>query len=222
MPHRVMRGGSGVDPKLLERPQVFDGTASRWPEWKFKFKAWASTTDPEAMLAMDEAERYEEPIDIARVPPRLRLLGGFIYAALISYSSGVPMQIVHDATSANGFEAWRSLAHFYEPRLASRRLVVLTTLLEPDLGTESQCLERFLKWERELRQEAAIVGQILGDELKIAVVLKRVPEELRRYLQLRSAEIAGSYESFACIWSAIFRRGACGRQVRLFRWKSTS
>jgi len=103
---------------------------------------------------------------------------------------------VRAVVAANGFEAWRCLSHFYEPRLASRKLVVLPTLLEPDLGTESQCFDRFLKWERELRQGEAIVGQILGDELKTAVVLKRVPEELRRYLQMRSAEISGDYEKF--------------------------
>ena len=79
-----------------------------------------------------------------------------------------------------------------EPQLASRKLMILTTLLDHDLGHEQQALDEFLAWELEVRLESSIVGGALGDEMKIAVISRKLPEVVRHYLQLRAADIGST------------------------------
>ena len=88
------------------------------------------------------------------------------------------------------------MVHLMEPRLASRNLAILSTLLDPEFGTEAQTLDRFLAWERQVRYEQQTVGIALGDDMKIAVVTRKLPEQVRHSMQLRAAEIGSDYEKF--------------------------
>jgi len=182
-----------ADPKLLDKPGSFDGSASAWPEFKFRFSAWLNAIDARAAVALQEAEVRDQPIV---VPEQLVRLGGFLYAALVTSTSGVATQIIRSVSAFNGWEAWRLLVAEYEPKLTSRRLALLTHLLEPDFGSETECLQRYLAWEREAAHCESVVGAQLSEKIKIAVVMRKAPQALQRHLQLHAAEVGGSFERF--------------------------
>jgi len=185
-----------MNARLLERPGPFDGTQATWSEWRFRFVAWLGLVDPNIPGWLEEAEHTAGKITADRVPAYTKKAGGFLFAALVSMTRGTPLQIVRGISSGNGWEAWRQVCSEMEPQLASRRLAQLTHVLEPSFGSEAQTLEKFLQWERELKEAETVCQSRLGEELKIAIVTQRVPEELRRHLQLNSATFGGSYERF--------------------------
>jgi len=187
------------DPRLLEKPDQFDGSPERWSEWRFRFVAWFSAVVPNAATALEEAAAARTEIDMTAASTPLVRSGGFLYAALASYCRGLPLQMVRAAEAGNGWEAWRALNQEYEPRLAARKLAMLTSMLSPDLGTEKNCLEKFMQWERELKKNESVIGISLPEDLRIAVAMQRLPSALKQHVQLHAADIGGSYERFRVV-----------------------
>ena len=100
------------------------------------------------------------------------------------------LQLVPDR---NGFEAWRRLCLELEPRAAHRKLQTLDKLLHPSLVTTSAgaFLDTWRSWEKDILDYEELSGRQFDKEVQSAILVRHVPDELRRHLQLSASEHLG-------------------------------
>ena len=124
-----------------------DSTNAAWPEWKFRCLAWIGAIDPQVRLRLDEAEGQSD--EIIGMDPSVQT-GGASSRLWLDWCTA--LQLLKSVPLNNGCEAWRTLCREFDPRVATRQLQALDSLLEPQLSPESQCLVKFMKWERDMQE----------------------------------------------------------------------
>ena len=198
-----------LDPRLLERPQPYNGDVAGWRVWKIRFVGWLVGVEPSFEVPLDEAERCKQPIRWERVPIPWRTPARFLFALLLSMTSGGLMEVMASTPDKNGWEAWRRLCFEQEPRAAGEKLKRLEDLSEPDFGSAAEFYSRWLTWERMVDEAERVVGHLFDDCLKVAIVRARCPSELRTHLELHAADYEENYDAMRRVVDRFFRaRGA--------------
>ena len=118
----------GVDMKLLDRINNFDGKKNSWDDWSFSFRA-TMNLDCEAALAWAIAQ--EDPIDSLTVeaqnPTNAEAkdwipFNGQLYTALsLKANAGEAATKIRAAGPGQGLEAWRLIVFHYESRTRGRQ-----------------------------------------------------------------------------------------------------
>ena len=80
-----------VDPKLLDRPQPFDGMAASWRLWKLRTTGWLVAVDNRYRTWLREAEQWTS--EIVGVTPQATELSEFLYAELLAWLRGEQLEI---------------------------------------------------------------------------------------------------------------------------------
>ena len=76
-----------------------------------------------------------------------------------------------------------------EPRAAGQKLAELERLSEPQLGDDPDFYGNWLGWERDLQDSERVLGAVpLSEPLKVAIVRRRAPQQLRTHLELHAQE----------------------------------
>ena len=102
---------------------------------------------------------------------------------LVMLTSGPALQIIRQQPS--GVQAFRDLARRYNPRSQARSLVQLQEIMHFDFGQEpAGVTDRLIVFERLVGKYETSSGEVLGVQVKCAVLLERVPPELRTHLLL--------------------------------------
>ena len=102
---------------------------------------------------------------------------------LVMLTSGPALQIIRQQPS--GVQAFRDLARRYNPRSQARSLAQLQELMHFDFGQEpAGVTDRLIVFERLVGECEISSGEVLGVQVKCAVLLERVPTELRTHLLL--------------------------------------
>jgi hypothetical protein len=185
--------GKPLDARLLDRPSGFDGEARRWPSWRLKFEAWLTMVDVEFGQWVKEARLATSPVPWSSMSSRARVLGAFLYAALVTLLVGSLLEVVAAVSDSNGWEAYRRVCSEVDPRAASQKLQVLEDLLEPQLGEAGNFYAKWLSWERRVKEAPPGVMAAFTDDIMIAIVRRRVPFELQSYLRVHALEYEGQY-----------------------------
>ena len=108
--------------------------------------------------------------------------------------SGKALNVIrHLEVQANGFEAWRLLHREYKPDTATRKVGLLERVMEDAPTTGEDFGDWFLRWLALVGQTEQARGRRLDDDIKIAMVLKRAPNELRDHLVIETARIADKF-----------------------------
>ena len=98
-------------------------------------------------------------------------------------TSGSALQIIRQQPS--GVQACRDLARRYNPRSQARSLAQLQEIMQFDFGHDtSGVTDRLVVFERLIGEYETSSGVQLGVQVKCAVLLERVPTELRTHLLL--------------------------------------
>ena len=98
-------------------------------------------------------------------------------------TSGPALQIIRQ--EPNGVQAFRELARRYNPPSQARSLAQLQELMHFDFGQESAGItNRLIAFERIVGEYETSSGEVLGVQVKCAILLERVPPELRTVLLL--------------------------------------
>ena len=126
----------------------------------------------------------------------IHMLQVLLYSVLTSYVVGEALTLVQQTSKKNGFEAWRRIVGEYEPRVAQRRLGLLSSLLyEPDFGKSvEEFLHKWRLWELSVANYEAMVGKVLDPELKVAAIVNFAPSEVQLHLRLNAAEYEENYD----------------------------
>ena len=139
--------GKPLDARLLDRPQGFDGDVRRWPSWRLKFEAWLTMVDGDFGQWIREARLANLPVPWISMSSRAKVLGAFLYAALVTLMIGSLLEVVAAVPDSNGWEAYRRVCSEVDPRAASQKLQVLEDLLEPQFGEAGNFYAKWLSWD---------------------------------------------------------------------------
>ena len=125
-------------------------------------------------------------------------------------------------SSACGVQAVRDVARRYNPRSQARSLAQLQEIMQFDFGHDpSGVTDRLVVFERLIGEYETSSGEQLGVQVKCAVLLERVPSELRTHLLLT----CGSRPDYAIMRQTVESYDDHGnqanqRQREQLQWKS--
>ena len=185
-PHQP-RTKSLVDTKMA-KPPMFPGSEGAWPDWSFKLKAYVAAVHPGLAIVLEQAEAAahgetwwpDEDVDLDTDQQ-------FRYLLIIQTSEGA-LQIIKQ--TPGGVQAYRALARRYNPRCQARSLVQLQGILRFDFGaSREQAVDRLVLFERLVTEYEQVTNERLSDQIKCAVLLERLPTELRTHLLLNSGAV---------------------------------
>ena len=195
-----------VDLKGLVRPPAYDGTDTKWREFKFRFETMVMLMGQKQMLELAEATTaidFElQTLNPMHLPP-----AQLLYGLLVQCCAGKALSVVKTVRDANGMLAWRRLLDMYEPAVSSRRLAVMTAILQPaweSTWTPSQFVEALLRWERQIDDYNIIGHGMITDDMEIGVILRHSPSLVRTWLLNLPPEHLDSYivvRGKLCAWS---------------------
>eukprot|EP00974_Lingulodinium_polyedra_P037031 3552896-Lingulodinium_polyedra.AAC.1 len=105
----------------------------------------------------------------------------------------------------NGVLAWRRLVDEYEADESSRYNAMLAGLLTPDFKGELEkdksknFMTVLLAWENAVEKYTQQSKQPFPDNMKISVVTRFAPEEIKQVIRLGSASLAGKFENLKLV-----------------------
>ena len=186
--------GRRLDPKLLDKPQPFSGSASRWRIWKLRTYGWLSAVDPRFHKLLPEAERSE--LSLATVDDQISDLDEFLYAQLLVWLETEQLEVLLRGPDGHGFEGWRVLVRAQERLEPTRKVMQIEKLLHPQFGERGTWRRAWLNWEAEVQRHAVLLGGVLTDDVKIGLVRTRTPSDLKQHLMLTAKDYGGDYDVF--------------------------
>ena len=195
-----------VDLKGLVRPPAYDGTDAKWREFKFRFETMVMLTGQKQMLELAEANTAID-FELQTLAPIHLPPAQLLYGLLVQCCAGKALGVVKTVRDANGVLAWRRLLDEYEPAVSSRRLALMTAILQPawkSTWTTSQFVEVLLRWERQIADYDIIGHGVITNDMKIGVILRHAPLVVRTWLLNLSPEHLDSYvviRGKLCAWS---------------------
>eukprot|EP00972_Heterocapsa_arctica_P079380 11699652-Heterocapsa_arctica.AAC.1 len=182
----------------IAKPPTFDGNEKHWPDFRFKFEAVLSLIGLRELLNL--AAAWPGHITVEECSPQVLTKSHLLYLILLQTCSGKALAILRLVKDNHGLDVWRVLVHEYAPTNASRSAAMLTGLLQPKWADDiGQFAEALLGWEKALDEYEAVSGKLLPEEVKTAVLSRRAPSVVRRFLQVNPTE----YETYADMKLAI-------------------
>ena len=178
-----------VDTRGLGRPETFDGTASKWRDWKVVIRSYTAACHGKLAALMEVAEETDEPITNVVLPtPGEREASEQLAFILVMVCRGAALDQVVNAGPGEGLLAWRSLCRRFEPRVKTRFAGVLLGLLNFDFSGD--LIARMEAFERELAQYERTSGEAVSDGMRIGIVLQRLEESsLKQHLLLNTERL---------------------------------
>lgn len=192
------------DSKGLGKPQTLtdDQTDQRFRLWSIKLEdyvagifgerfreamQWAAefdTTVTSAVLTSNYGSGAVDPTDVIE---DVEEMNSKLYSALRSTTVGTPFDVVDNAESGNGLDAWRLLHRKFDP--GGRKRVMLNALTNPDRATYDTLAGALERW-RALRarynrkKDHFWRREELPESLSMDALEKLVPKDLEQHLQM--------------------------------------
>ena len=153
--------------------------------------------EPTSEEPLSVAEKSAKPIFWTDVSIRHRDLGRYVFALLISIMRGVMLEIVSAVLEHNGWEAWHSVCHEQEPRADGARLKCFEDILEPTVTglDEQELYTRWLAWKRQVKEYEVLLGNLLPQYMRVAIVRRRAPPDIKTHLEIHAADYKENYEA---------------------------
>ena len=118
----------------------------------------------------------------------------FFFSALFALMQGRAQGYVRDPNmQGSGWRVWRRLIDEYEPDLPTRRVSLLSGLLQAQFSAE-RFDEELLAWERLVANYELLTGTALPPELKCTIVFQGAPSATRAFLEYLPSEVMSNYE----------------------------
>ena len=110
-----------LDEKYFRNVGKYNNLRSGWKEWRRQFPNAVRECDVDFADMVEAFEPLEEPIDhIAAFSVTQNQLSTSLYNRLISFTTGMALQIVESVPCHNGGEAWRLLSLQFDPKTDAR------------------------------------------------------------------------------------------------------
>ncbi len=152
--------------KHLKRPDKFDGTDEKYREWAKDLKVLIEWNHPNIVKLMEWAEGRKDKearmVDILNytIHTFTEDMSESIvdlHKVLKSYTTAMVLELVEN--SDNGVDAWRKIAHMFEPRTVYNQQHLLDLLQGPARASRIEELGLNIeKWENDERRYMRLSG----------------------------------------------------------------
>ena len=117
--------GFGIDTRMLGRPDTFDGSESKWVDWRTVMKAPAALCNASLVTAMPATEVEAQEKRNSHLRDQLDVEASVVlYYMLVLLTRNEPLNIVVNSGAGEGLLAWRRLVQRYDSASESHELVV--------------------------------------------------------------------------------------------------
>ena len=183
VPPPTTPAGRGIIDTRNGKPPVFSGDESTWGDWSLKLRSYVSVVDFQLGWMMEAAELAAHSSVWIPSEPLNQDMDAQLKYLLVMLTSGPALQIIRQQPS--GVQAFRDLARRCNPRSQAHSLAQLPDIMYFDFGQEpAGVTDRMIVFERFVGEYETSSGEALGVQFKCAVLLERVPPELRTHLLL--------------------------------------
>ena len=166
-PPQATPAGRGIIDTRIGKPLLFSGDESTWEDWSFKLRSYVSVVDLQLARMMEAAE-------LAAHANTFEPRHGRTAQVLALHVDKRTRTADHPTT------AKRSTGI---PRSQARSLAPLQEIMHFDFGQEpAGVTDRMIVFERLVGDYQTSSGEALGVQVRCAVLLERVPPELRTHL----------------------------------------
>ena len=201
-------GGLSIDARQIGKPEIFDGTGSKFRDWSIVFRSYATLANPLLGDLLRRADAYtgsedDEPLNNASMNEVTATASRDLYHLLLSLCRGVALDKVINATEGEGATAWSMLVSRYEPKLKTRQAGLLMSILKFDFGGD--VLARLETFERDCRLYQKLAGTGVEDNLKIGIALSNMADGALKEHLIMSAERLRNWELFRAEMESISR-----------------
>ena len=133
-------------------------------------------------MLLEKAISYTAPIPMEPMTENEKIMARGIASALKALIGGKALTSVrHLPERMNGFEMWRILAREYRPDTATRKLGMLERVMEDAPRSGEDFGDWVHRWMDLVGETEKARGRPIDDDIKVAVILKRAPKELRSF-----------------------------------------
>ena len=189
--------------KLAAKPVQYDNDEKTWLEFRFKLENYLTLVDERYVALLLNAESQPVanlPTGTEESAVTIRTLSHTLYALLATLTTGRSLRLAQRVPNRNGFEAWRQMAAENAPKTAGRRFAMLQAVLQPGMSDNPAKFEETWKsWEHQVDVFENLSSTKLDDDVKISVVLRECPQELRDHLLVNSHQFESKYHKLRAI-----------------------
>ena len=190
------RGGGGpglVDTRLLGKPEMFTGEATKWRDFKLIFSAYCGAVNPRLEELMHQQVGLETMRSLGDLAPMDAALSVQLSFMLTLLLRGGALEKVRNATEQrNGLEVWRLLLREYEPQVRARWGGMLANIIATRFA--GMDIAEFDAFDAACKRYVDQSSRAIDDQVKISVVLNGVSnEKLLEHLQLNQEK----FETYA-------------------------
>lgn len=124
-PPQILAGNG----KELGKPDIFQGERDKYGDWSFVMKAYMMSADGRYQEAFTHVEAFQVPLPNAVLSAAERDLSTRPYFALVMLRRDKAQDKMAKISHGDGFEAWRQFTLDYDPKIKTRRVGLLMSIL---------------------------------------------------------------------------------------------
>eukprot|EP00971_Amphidinium_carterae_P340730 6479190-Amphidinium_carterae.1 len=199
--------------KTFSKPKVFDGTDSSWPMWSWRLEATVASLGFETALSAAGAQKPDDMMSIVDMDVDVSRQGKQLYAMLVESCEGKAAALLRTCEKGNGFQCWAKLKQEYEGSAAVRFQGMLTGLMSPSWSEElskdrsKDFSTLFLAWESQVAVYELQRGRPLDPDVKVAVVMRHAPEDIKVALRQAAHVIGDDYRKLRSVLDTYVKSG---------------
>ena len=160
-----------------------------WQDWAWTFKQWVLAVNPEIHTGLEEIEKDLTTERVEDTMTRDAVAQGKqLYSMLTTLLRECPLNLLKSVEGNNGYEAWRILSRTLAPKSKTRALALLGAIAQYPATTAQNLLEQVLKMEDLLRKYEQASGKAVPDEMKRALLLRVLPQQVKYRLTINVHE----------------------------------
>ena len=186
-----------IDTRAYGKLRSFNGEHNEWVNWSFVARSYLALLhqDLDQLLAASEQANLDD-LDFLNFGPQAQQMAMTLYHVLVSCVEGRALLCVRTVPRGNGFLAWRALIAEYQPTIGGRFTSVLMGLLNPNWEkvAVADFLATLTRWELEVDRFQLESGDHISGMMRVAVVTRHAPNEIKTMLRQSSSAIAANYE----------------------------
>ena len=180
--------------KVLPKPSCFEpkdreAELATFRDWWWQVEQYMLAVDANYGHDLQTIRsKLDEEIPLVEQSIEQTRRSAFLYGLLASLLKNRPLSLLKGIEQGNGLEAVRQLFRTCQPSSRNRSLGLLHLIMQwPSFDMRSAILPQILKLEDSFKEYEKI-ATALSEELKFAVLLKRLSGQLKTYLQVSMRE----------------------------------
>ena len=179
------------DQKYFNLSDKFDGTLSKWEEWKFNLIISIKARSSECGVAMEDTlQKAGLTRDLSAIRVDTEAKAKYsepLFKVLVMLTTGEASVVVRSVNDKGagwcGFAALCLLSQRFNPKTPARILQNLTTVLNPTPVKDVRLLERAIEeWEAKRNRMKTEFDEEFSDNVCIAILTNMIPRDLQDFV----------------------------------------